>query len=58
MSKMIYIRFPDDIASKVEAEQSRKEKAAGVEVTLTAVVVDLVKRGLKSLARSRKRSNK
>ena len=57
-SATIYIRFPDDIESQVETEHQRRTKAAGVDVTLTAVVLDLVKRGLKSLARSRKRSSK
>jgi len=54
-SKMFYMRFPDDIASQVDAEHAHRQKKAGVEISMASIVLDLVKRGLASLNRSRKR---
>ena len=58
MAKTYYIRFPDDLESQVEGEKDRVERESGVEQKMTSVIMSLIKRGLKSLARSRKRSTK
>ncbi len=50
-----YIRFPDDLESQVEEEKRRVEDSSGVETKMVNVIASLVKRGLTSLARSRKR---
>jgi hypothetical protein len=56
MAKTYYIRFPDDIESKIETEKQIAEKKSGVEAKMNSVILSVLWRGIRSLELSRKRS--
>jgi len=58
MSKPRYLRLPDEVDDAIEVERIRRVEKKKDNVTFTEVALDLIRRGLKSLARSRKRSTK
>ncbi|MFH1185103.1 MAG: hypothetical protein V1755_08705 [Chloroflexota bacterium] len=47
MAKTVYIRIPDDLEIKLDAEIKRIKKASGgAEPTLTAVLVALIRKAM------------
>jgi len=58
MHRSYYLRMPDDVDAALEAERIRRVEETKDNVTFTDVVLDIIKRGLASLNRSRKRKGR